>query len=32
MIHALKFGTPAKVYGPLIANEIAKAQEKEQQQ
>jgi hypothetical protein len=26
-IHALKFGTPAKVYGPLIASEIAQGQE-----
>jgi hypothetical protein len=29
MIGALKFGTPAKVYGPLIANEIAKGQQQE---
>jgi hypothetical protein len=26
-IHALKFGTPAKIYGPLIASEIAQGQE-----
>lgn len=29
MMSALKFGTPAKVYGPLVANAIAKAQEDE---
>lgn len=31
-VKALKFATPAKVYGPLIANEIQKAQGDEQQQ
>jgi len=27
LINALKFGTPAKIYGPLIANEISQGQE-----
>lgn len=31
MMNALKFGTPAKIYGPLIANEIAKGEQKDQQ-
>jgi hypothetical protein len=30
-IRALKAGTPAKVYGPLIANEIAKGEQNQQQ-
>lgn len=29
-LKALKFGTPAKLYAPLIANEISKAQDDEQ--
>jgi hypothetical protein len=31
MISALKLGTSAKVYGPLIANVIAKAEGEKQQ-
>jgi hypothetical protein len=31
-INALKFGTPIKVYGPLIASEIAQGEEQHQEQ